>query len=195
MKTLRNFMAVLALAFGVSAHAATDDFGTLLSGSFQPTDTFASLSYTTTDNLVYSFTLTAYDLDAIFTDGAFIGAIAVDSDTNAPVVSKVSGDTVVSVSPGGGPTGVWDFRFDLTGPQQTRLTANESVSFDATFDQAVILGSNSFALHVQGLTDAQGGSAWYVPPPIPEPETYAMMLAGLGLLGFTAKRKKAQTRA
>jgi hypothetical protein len=191
MKTLRTFMAVLALAFGVSAHAATDDFGTLLSGSFQPTDTFASLSYTTTDNLVYSFTLTAYDLDAIFTDGAFIGAIAVDSDTSNPVVANVSGDTVVSVSPGGGPTGIWDFRFDLTGPQQARLTANESVSFDATFDQAVILGSNSFALHVQGLTDAQGGSAWYVPPPIPEPETYAMMLAGLGLLGFTAKRRKA----
>lgn len=195
MKILRYLLAVSALAFGLSAHAATDDFGTLLSGSFQPTDTFASLSYTTTDNLVYNFTLTAYDLDAIFTDGAFIGAIAVDSDTSDPVVSNVSGDTVVSVSPGGGPTGIWDFRFDLTGPQQTRLTANESVSFDATFDQAVILGSNSFALHVQGLTDAQGGSAWYVPPPVPEPETYAMMLAGLGLLGFTAKRKKAQTKA
>ncbi len=27
--------------------------------------------------------------------------------------------------------------------------------------------------------------------PIPEPETYAMMLAGLGLLGFMARRKKA----
>lgn len=28
------------------------------------------------------------------------------------------------------------------------------------------------------------------PVPIPEPETYAMMLAGLGMLGFTAKRRK-----
>jgi hypothetical protein len=26
--------------------------------------------------------------------------------------------------------------------------------------------------------------------PIPEPETYAMMLAGLGLLGFAARRRK-----
>jgi hypothetical protein len=26
--------------------------------------------------------------------------------------------------------------------------------------------------------------------PIPEPETYALMLAGLGLLGFMARRKK-----
>ncbi|HZV62918.1 MAG TPA: PEP-CTERM sorting domain-containing protein [Methylophilaceae bacterium] len=188
MKAFRSLLAVLALSFGVTAQAETLPFGTLLSGSFQPTDTFASLSFETTDNLTYTFTLTAFDLDALFTDGAFIGAIAVDSDTNSPIVSNVSGDTVVSVSPGGGPGGNWDFRFDLTGPQQARLTANETVSFDATFDQAVVLGSNSFALHVQGLTDAQGGSAWYVP--IPEPETYAMMLAGLGMLGFTAKRRK-----
>jgi hypothetical protein len=27
--------------------------------------------------------------------------------------------------------------------------------------------------------------------PVPEPETYAMMLAGLGLLGFVARRRKA----
>ena len=29
-----------------------------------------------------------------------------------------------------------------------------------------------------------------VPSPIPEPETYAMMLAGLGLMGFVARRRK-----
>lgn len=28
---------------------------------------------------------------------------------------------------------------------------------------------------------------------VPEPETYAMLLAGLGLLGFTARRKKSRT--
>jgi hypothetical protein len=191
---LSKFLAVLTLAFGINANAATDDFGTLLSGSFQPADTFASLSYETTDNLLYTFTLTAYDLNAIFTEGAFIGAIAVDADSQ-PTVSNVSGGTVVSISNGGGPGGIWDFRFDLTGPQQNRLTANESVTFDATFEQAVVLGSSSFALHVQGLTDAQGGSAWYVPPPVPEPETYAMMLAGLGMLGFTARRKKLSGKA
>ena len=190
MKTAwRTFLAALALMASSASYAASDDFGTLLSGSYQPSDTFATLSYTTTDNLVYNFTLTAYDLDSIFTSGAFIGAIAVDADANA-TVSNVSGDTVVSVAPGGGPTGVWDFRFDLTGPQQARLTANESVSFDAPFDQAVSLSSDSFALHVQGMSREQGGSAWYVPTPVPEPETYAMMLTGLGFLGFTARRKK-----
>lgn len=184
----RTFLAALTLAVSSASYAASDDYGTLLAGSYQPPDTFATLTYNTTDNLVYNFTLTAYDLDALFTSGAFIGAIAVDSDVT-PTVSNVVGDTVVSISPGGGPTGIFDFRFDLTGPQQARLTANESVSFDATFAQAVILGSDSFALHVQGLTDEQGGSAWYVPTPVPEPETYAMMLTGLGFLGFTARRK------
>ena len=30
---------------------------------------------------------------------------------------------------------------------------------------------------------------------VPEPETYAMMLAGLGLLGFAARRRKAKAAA
>jgi hypothetical protein len=35
-----------------------------------------------------------------------------------------------------------------------------------------------------------GQYAAYSPAPVPEPETYAMMLAGLGMLGFAAKRRK-----
>lgn len=35
----------------------------------------------------------------------------------------------------------------------------------------------------------QGG-----PPPIPEPETYAMFLAGLGLMGFVTRRKQTKTK-
>lgn len=31
-------------------------------------------------------------------------------------------------------------------------------------------------------------------PPIPEPETYALMLAGLGLIGFVARRKPSKTK-
>jgi hypothetical protein len=34
-----------------------------------------------------------------------------------------------------------------------------------------------------------------VTAPIPEPETYAMMLAGLGLMGMVARRRRAQRRA
>lgn len=50
-------------------------------------------------------------------------------------------------------------------------------------------GNVFFAAHVAGLSTQVtsgyfGGSA-----PVPEPETYAMLLAGLGLVGFAARRK------
>jgi hypothetical protein len=190
MKSLmRNLFSTGLLVASVSASATTDTYGDLLSGTFQPDSTFASMTYTNIDN-VYSFTLSAFDLDAIFNTGSFIGSIAVDAQS-MPTISNVVGDTVVSVANGSGPSGVFDFRFDLTGPNKTRLTANESVSWDATFSEFVSLDANSFSLHVQGLSQEQGGSAWYTASPVPEPETYAMMLVGLGLLGFTAKRKNA----
>ena len=46
-----------------------------------------------------------------------------------------------------------------------------------------------------GGPGAQGGgygNTSVQAPPIPEPETYAMMLAGLGLLGFVARRRRQQ---
>jgi hypothetical protein len=178
----------------VSAHAATDSFGTLLAGSYTPSSSFASLTYTNVGN-VYTFTLTADDLDALFTAGAFIGAIAVDSAVT-PVVSAVTGDSPVTVVSGGGPGGGYEFRFDLTGAKQARLTSGESVTWTATFASAVELSASSFALHVQGLTVAQGDSAWYtVSTPtvsaVPEVDTYAMMALGLGLMGFVARRRRA----
>ncbi len=188
-RSIRNFLAMLTMLVSVSANATTDFYGTLLAGSYQPTDPFASLTYTNVGN-VYSFTLSAFDLDSLFTTGAFISSLGLDA-SNQPIVSNVVGDAPVSVSNGGGPGGGWDFLFDFTGPKQARLTALETVSWDATFSQAVSLTSDSFVMHVQGLTEGQGDSAWYTPTPeVPEPETYALMMVGLGLLGFTAKRRK-----
>ncbi len=38
----------------------------------------------------------------------------------------------------------------------------------------------------------QGGQLQLISAPVPEPETYAMLLGGLGLLGFAARRKNAK---
>jgi hypothetical protein len=41
-------------------------------------------------------------------------------------------------------------------------------------------------------TAASFGGAVMMAAPVPEPETYGMMLGGLGLLGFLARRRKAK---
>lgn len=50
--------------------------------------------------------------------------------------------------------------------------------------QSVVIGggTNSFTFAIDNFR-------FTTSPPIPEPETYAMMMAGLGLLGFMARRK------
>ena len=54
------------------------------------------------------------------------------------------------------------------------------------------LGAGSYDLRVSGTVETFGGSYFggITVTPIPEPETYAMMLAGLGFIGFVASRRK-----
>lgn len=190
MKSFNKALLISAgLFLSTTAMAATEQYGTLLAGSYQPSVPFASLDVTGSGT-TYDFTLTANDLNTIFAPGSFIGSVAVDASSNiTPNVTSFGAP--VSVSPGGGPTGAFEFRFDLTGPQQARLTAGESVSWTATFANPVTFEGHQFALHVQGLTSAEGGGAWYTnTSPVPEPETYGLMLSGLGLIGFIARRRK-----
>ncbi len=61
---------------------------------------------------------------------------------------------------------------------------------------ALVAGLNvltfSYAGQVQGLGDeAWGVNSLAVATPIPEPQTYALLLAGLGVLGFLTRRRKA----
>jgi hypothetical protein len=86
-------------------------------------------------------------------------------------------------------------------------TYTETTGYKGPFSVAVNLDTNSLALFSStgllryGFTVASGGvaldsatlqfySAVPITPAIPEPETYALMLAGLGLLGLIARRRK-----
>ena len=56
---------------------------------------------------------------------------------------------------------------------------------------------SSVEFRAVGTDDSYGGSLDYVSltTAVPEPETYAMLLAGLGLLGFAARRRKLKETA
>lgn len=55
------------------------------------------------------------------------------------------------------------------------------------------LAAGSYFVKVDGSVMSNAAGKYYANvalAPVPEPETYAMMLAGLGLVGFTARRRK-----
>lgn len=56
-----------------------------------------------------------------------------------------------------------------------------------------------YYIHIDGITKEGSSHATYsgtlTLSPIPEPETYAMILAGLGLMGFIARRRKQNAAA
>lgn len=53
-------------------------------------------------------------------------------------------------------------------------------------------GLSDYSVHVAGITNpnAQSYGGTLSVSPVPEPKTYAMLLAGLGLLAFTARRRR-----
>jgi hypothetical protein len=205
---LASALAVSFAGGAGSASAALNEtlyFGTLLSGSYQPSDTFASMSVISTDDLTFTFALNAYDLNSLFTSGAYIdkaifNTVTGDSPTSLAFLSgDVSGVTLANGPNVGSVTFDFGANFPNNNNGGARLTANETASWSVTFAsaQTSLFADPSSALHVASLTTGQGGSAWYTPTttpttPVPEPETYAMLLAGLGLIGAIARRRRAQ---
>lgn len=70
--------------------------------------------------------------------------------------------------------------FTLTGASIMSVTFDQTPSISAAFYAANL---DDFVLTGPGVSA------------IPEPETYAMLLAGLGLLGFAARRRKLKEAA
>lgn len=209
MSISKKFYAVLAaglLAFSNISNAAVYDFGSLLTASsgYTAPDSFesapfAQLSATDNGGGVWSFVLNINNnLFSSFGSSAFIGSMSFDftpdplaRPVSAFVDSNVDGVTSVSSTSGTGLSGLTDIDFGTKFGQNasSRLSQSDWVQWSVS---GLTSGSSltNMYLHVQGI-GTEDYSAKYVPvSPVPEPETYAMLLAGLGLIGFTARRRK-----
>lgn len=143
--------------------------------------------------------MVGYDACAGSFDGNNKGAPSVVADVAAEILADF-GFAVGSsyeISGGGSDSGILNFG-PITGVFAIALKAGDAFSL-YKFDGGVsgISSINYDTLGV-GFYDKKGGlhfgqdlSHADIYLPVPEPETYAMLLAGLGLLGFSLRNKKA----
>jgi hypothetical protein len=94
-----------------------------------------------------------------------------------------SSDSLIPVSLTGG-------NYIATVTQYDSFPTNYSLSegFDGSFNTDFEGYDPHWALDILNVENASLGASYISPSPIPEPETYAMLLAGLGLLRWRMRR-------
>ncbi|OQW40795.1 MAG: hypothetical protein A4S08_04055 [Proteobacteria bacterium SG_bin4] len=133
-----------------------------------------------------------YDINlSAFGSEAFISSMAV-AGPKPDSVAVVPGGGVneVGKSPDKGPFDYFDYSYTF-GSGSDKLVNGEEISWNVyglTYPIYDGFYRPSFVLHVQG-TNYSPDFAWYASG-VPEPQTYATLLAGLGLLGFMAQQRK-----
>lgn len=135
-----------------------------------------------------------------YSDTAFLAASTSGSGTNFGIDGAQPPNLPSQNTYPGSPF-VTDFGIDAESPS-TNFGINNGETLNVvlngiTGDQLIAglnNGSIRVGLHVQGLSLPSGGgtSAEYAIAPVPEPSTWAMLLAGLGMLGFMARRRAKQ---
>ncbi len=155
-----------------------------------------------------------YDGSGVFLPGAyndwFIVDISVFDDTEVTSLTLTLNTFLADTA---GTFKLWDYLGDIADlPEYTAPSAPGIAIFDdlgsgKLYGSFAYLGTESYTYQTITLSsDAifdlnaaidNGDEQWAIggsfapTAPIPEPETYALMLAGLGLVGWMAKRRKA----
>ena len=115
--------------------------------------------------------------------GATTSALAIGFYGGSGVGLSTAGDGVNVFNPGG--TNVAGVSFGTAG---AGVTFDNAAGLGGTISQLSAVGVHGAFVSFNG---AEIGSPGLIAA-VPEPETYAMMLAGLGLVGFSARRRRSR---
>lgn len=142
----------------------------------------------------YSFT-TSGSMAVYITANYSIFADPGDGSTYGEAYSSVTLSSNFSNSRSGGNTTSYDTHSENTDNVSSTADYyyNHGVDSDSGLLSAGIVTAGTGIGYIGWSAGSYAGQymlSLYVPVPIPEPETYAMLLAGLGLLGFMARRRK-----
>ncbi|MCY0910550.1 FxDxF family PEP-CTERM protein [Massilia antarctica] len=131
-----------------------------------------NLNNTFMDKFSFSITRVPHDFDAIVTSFTRNATTGMDI-TNMSLFSGAGTLITTGLQESTGATDVWSLRADSLGLGNYYLQVSGKM--------------------VSGTAGSFGGTVMLAP--VPEPETYGMMLAGLGVVGFLARRRKAAKQA
>lgn len=115
--------------------------------------------------------------------GSFTDWISFSAVTTSDLVATISGTSKKSFSLS---------VFDLYDSNKNFLASGDINNFANKASLGIVLGDSltgNYFLKVVGKTVGGTYNGNISLSPVPEPESYAMMLAGLGLMGFVARRR------
>lgn len=150
--------------------------------------TLAAAALLATSASAFSASLGAVGTDPVFFNGVGSGLVFDTWTFSLSEVSNLTVDLLASTSPSFSFANLGfallDSSFNVVGT----TTAGGPLSLTLSG-----LGAGDYALAVTGFTSGSMGGAYtgiLAAAPVPEPETYALMLAGLGIVGFIASRRR-----
>ena len=193
MKALKLFVAAAALLSSIGASAQTCDGGTVAS----PNPSFSDLNVApgTMIGCVGFFEKNQFNGPSGAATFAAVNAWLTGQGATALSSSASSGSTTSLCGAGNNQISFGSTLFGdtLVGLHWGNYGADSGANVTAfyLFD-AGAAGLDSIIVNVTGGWSNAFLYSTEVAPPIPEPETYALMLAGLGAVGLAARRRKAR---